>query len=162
MTVLCDTSIEMMCSPRFVDKPAIDPFNKEQLQPASYDLRLGLIRLNGKNYEEMEIRPREFLLASTLEKIYVPPHLAARIEGKSSVARSGITIESAGFIDPGFEGELTLELVNNEGKNFPLRRGMLIAQIRFEMLDRKAARPYGSEGLGSHYQGQTGPTPAAK
>src|SRR5688572_7921697 len=129
MTVLCDSSIRYYCTSETL---LIQPYNQEQLQPASYDLLLGLVRLNGQNLERVKIRPGEFLLASTLEKVHLPASMVGRIEGKSSRARQGLIIHTAGFIDPGFEGELTLEITNLSNKEIPLERGMRIGQIAFQ------------------------------
>lgn len=155
----------------------IEPFTEDQLQPASYDLRLGgqvrtetglAYDLLESNYEGSalaveDMEPGRFLLAHTLETVHVPAHLCARVEGKSTYARMGLQVHSAGFVDPGFHGQLTLELVNHANlKHFKLRRGMLIAQISFHALAGKPERLYGDPALRSHYQGQVGATPAAK
>lgn len=101
------------------------------------------------------VRSKQFLLASTAERIITPTDLVARVEGKSSLARLGLFIHvTAGFVDPGFEGKITLEVYNVNPRPIMLRPGMKICQIAFEELSQPAAKPYGSEGLGSHYQGQ--------
>jgi dCTP deaminase len=87
----------------------------------------------------------------------MPDNVVARVEGKSSLARIFLTVHSAGFIDPGFRGDVTLELKNDGMVPLRLVPGMLIAQISFQTLDAPALRPYGHEGLNSHYQGQRGP-----
>jgi dCTP deaminase len=155
----------------------IEPFNESQLQPASYDLRLGgqvrtesgmaydLVREDAefKQFSPEDMEPGRFLLAHTLETIHVPPHLCARVEGKSTWARMGLQVHSAGFVDPGFRGQLTLELVHHGNlRHFKLQRGMLIAQISFHVLAARPERLYGDPGVGSHYQNQVGATPAAK
>ena len=156
----------------------VEPFKEEQLQPASYDLRLGgeVRTENGLAYQLWEdgrphqsrswaedMEPGRFLLGHTLETIHVPPHLCARVEGKSTWARMGLQVHSAGFIDPGFKGQLTLELVNHSQiKHFKLRRGMLICQISFHVLAARPERLYGEVGLGSHYHNQVGATPARR
>ncbi len=132
----------------------ITPFVDCQLQPASYDLLLG--EWQGPDVLE----PGEFRLASTVETVKIPDDLSGSLRGKSSVARLGLIVEAAGFVDPGFEGQLTLELYNMGNKAFVFRRNMPICQIAFFPLDKPAERPYGCETLGSHYQGQTGPTPS--
>ena len=101
-----------------------------------------------------------FILASTLETISVPSDLCGFVVGKSSVARKGMQIESAGLVDPGFKGQLTLEVINFSREPFILTVGMRIAQIFFGQLDHTADLPYGSPDLNSHYQNQEGPTPA--
>lgn len=158
MTVLSDQTIKRLCE-YGVLPPIISPFHMEQLQPASYDLVLGEILGAPVNSEEILLGTHAFCLASTVEFVSIPDDLVARIEGKSSLAREGLMVHTAGFIDPGFRGQLTLEIVNH-GKPFPLKKGMRIAQLAFQKLDLPAARPYGHPDLGSHYQGQMGPTPA--
>lgn len=101
------------------------------------------------------IKPNEFFLATTIEKIIVPIDIAARIEGKSSIGRLGLTVHAtAGWIDPGFVGKVTLECQNNLQRSIKIYTGMKIAQIAFMELTSNAERPYGSDGLGSKYQGQ--------
>lgn len=108
--------------------------------------------LNGR----VAIEPGDFLLASTLERIKVPDYLAAKVEGKSSLGRIGLLLHAtAGFIDPGFEGTVTLELSVVAPRPLILYTGMKIGQICFFRLSSPAEKPYGSEGLGSRYQGQT-------
>lgn len=157
MTVLSDRSIRDYC----YHYNLIEPFEPKQLQPASYDLKLGLMLYDGEEVFRHSIIPREFLLASTVEKVNIPASLVARIEGKSTWARRGLIIHTAGFVDPGFKGQLTLEITNLGREPIPLYNGLLIAQIAFQHLDRTSERPYGSNGLNSHYQGQEGPTVAA-
>jgi dCTP deaminase len=100
------------------------------------------------------------VLASLVERFVVPDDLVARVEGKSSWARRFLTVHSAGFIDPGFRGDITMELKNDGGLVLELRPGMVIAQVSFQQMTGPAARPYGTRGLGSHYQGQSGATAA--
>lgn len=101
------------------------------------------------------IAPGDFILANTLERIKVPDYLAAKVEGKSSLGRIGLLLHAtAGFIDPGFEGTVTLELSVVAPRPLVLYTGMKIGQICFFVLTNPAVRPYGSEGLGSKYQGQ--------
>lgn len=105
--------------------------------------------------------PGGFALGGTVERITIPRGLAARVEGKSSLGRLGLGIHTtAGFIDPGFEGEVTLELWSVAPLPIVLRPGMPIGQLCLFELTTRAARPYGSPGLGSHYQGQSGPQPS--
>ncbi len=109
--------------------------------------------------EAFVLHPGEFVLGSTLERVLLPDTLAARLEGKSSLGRLGlITHSTAGFIDPGFEGHVTLELSNLANLPIKLWPGMKIGQLAVMKLSSPAERPYGSEGLGSRYQGQAGPT----
>jgi dCTP deaminase len=133
----------------------IKPFNIKQLQPASYDLKLGAMD-NGKPFRI--IYPREFMIASSEELVNIPDYLVARLEGKSSWARKGLIVHTAGFVDPGFRGQLTLEMTNLSNKPIPLDTGILICQIAFFKTDRPVERPYGHPDLGSHYQDQIGPT----
>lgn len=148
----------------------LDPFVIDNIQPASIDIRLGdqFRTENGLLFGVRKglceaLYPNQFLLGHTLEHLSLPAWLAARVEGKSSIGRRGIAIHvTAGFVDPGFEGQLTLELKNmSTTKQFQLWPGMLIAQISFHELSDAARRPYGHPDLGSHYQGQTGPEGAA-
>lgn len=102
------------------------------------------------------------VLASTAEKIIVPDNLVARVEGKSSLGRLFLSIHStAGWVDPGWIGKITLEITNSGPWDLVLYTGMRIGQVNFTKLDGKCDRPYGSPGLGSHYQHQRGPAAAA-
>jgi dCTP deaminase len=144
----------------------IIPFSPGQLQPASYDVKLsGEYRdLEGEHWQSSEHRmiPGEFLLAATEEWFRIPDNMIARIEGKSSWGRKGLIVHAtAGFIDPGFEGNLTLEMANLAHRPIVLQKGALIAQLSFDLLDIAALRPYGHPLLGSHYQGDRGPQPSA-
>ncbi len=108
------------------------------------------------------LHPGEFVLGSTLERIKLPDDLVARLEGKSSLGRLGLLIHStAGFIDPGWDGHVTLELSNVANLPITIYYGMKIGQLSFVQLTEPASAPYGSAGLGSKYQGQKGPTPSA-
>jgi dCTP deaminase len=100
------------------------------------------------------------VLASLVEAVGIWNDVVARVEGKSSWARHFLTVHSAGFIDPGFQGDITLELKNDGQQELYLEPGVFIAQISFQWLAAPAKRPYGTEGLDSHYQYQKGPTPA--
>ena len=160
----------------------IDPWDPKMVQPASIDLRLGdsfrvfhnhrataidlrdppsnlteeVVMPDG---EAFVIHPGEFCLGRTLEWVQIPDDIVARIEGKSSLGRLGLIVHAtAGFCDPGFEGTLTLELNNLTRVPIRLYPGLPIAQLSFMTLDRPALRPYGSPGLGSHYQGQRAAT----
>jgi dCTP deaminase len=156
----------------------IDPWDPALVQPASVDLRLGdtfrvfnnhrvtsidLREMPGNLTEEVRveedqsfvIHPGEFCLGRTLEWVELPDDIVARIEGKSSLGRLGLIVHAtAGFCDPGWKGTLTLELNNLTRVPIKLYPGLLIAQLSFMTLDAPALRPYGSEELGSHYQGQ--------
>lgn len=123
----------------------------------------------GELTEQFEVRPDEpwilhpgeFALGSTWEYVKLDASIAARLEGKSSLGRLGIlTHSTAGFIDPGFEGHITLELSNVSTLPVKLWPGMKIGQMCFFQLSSPAEHPYGSAGTGSHYQGQRGPTPS--
>lgn len=103
--------------------------------------------------------PHGCVLGSTVERVAVPATLVARVEGKSSLGRLFLSAHvTAGFVDPGFLGQITLEIVNHGPYWILLRPGMKIAQVNFTRLTSPCERPYGSPGLGSHYQGQRGPT----
>lgn len=139
----------------------IKPFSTQLLQPASYDLILDhLMDFEGTIIEDYFLAPKEFILGSTREWVNIPITLVARIEGKSSLARKGLMVHTAGFIDPGFRGNLTLEITNHSSVPVLLGKGMKIAQLAFQHLDFPAERPYGHPELGSHYQNQEGVTPS--
>jgi dCTP deaminase len=160
----------------------IEPLDTEAVQPSSVDVRLaGDFRVFA-NHRHLAIDPREvqpdltdivqksdgeafvlhpgeFVLGSTLERITLPDDLVARLEGKSSLARLGLVVHStAGFIDAGFDGDVTLELSNVATLPILLHPGMRVAQLAFFQLDGPAEHPYGSGKVGSKYQGQRGPT----
>ena len=163
---------------------SLDPWTPEMVQPASIDVRLDrFFRLfnnhaytyvdpaenQGELTEQFEVaadepwilHPGEFALGSTWEYVKLDSTVAARLEGKSSLGRLGIlTHSTAGFIDPGFEGHITLELSNVSTLPVKLWPGMKIGQMCFFRLSSPAEHPYGSQGTGSHYQGQRGPTPS--
>jgi dCTP deaminase len=139
-----------------------------QIQPASLDVRLAPDFIRHPDGElicvdksaRYLLSPGECVLASTIERLHMPDNVVCRVEGKSSLARLFLTVHSAGFIDPGFRGDVTLELKNDGARRLELQPGMLIAQLSFQALDAPAVRPYGHRGLGSHYQEQWGPTSA--
>lgn len=156
---------------------AIEPFDEDNLQPSSYDLTLSgkFVRQNGglvipqksstfDSVEEFDsdtfdLEPGDFVLGSTIETVHIPPDLAARFEGKSSLGRIGLcTHITAGFIDPGFMGTITVELSNLGNSTIRLWKGMKIGQICFFQLFSRPLRVYGEDSLGSHYQNQDGPT----
>jgi dCTP deaminase len=144
----------------------LSPYDPGLVQPASIDVRLGdrfrtehgLETVASEAYPEV-LYQRQAILGHTLERLTLPKDIAARVEGKSTIGRQFLMIHvSAGFVDPGFDGQLTLELVNLSGlRQIQLRPGMLIAQISFHLLAAPAEYPYGSPELGSHYQHQEGP-----
>lgn len=162
----------------------IDPFDPAMIQPSSIDVRLDrffrvfenhkyphidpseeqpdLTRLVEPNGDEAFIlHPGEFVLASTYEVITLPEDVASRLEGKSSLGRLGLlTHSTAGFIDPGFSGHVTLELSNVATLPIKLYPGMKIGQLCLFRLSSPSEHPYGSERYGSRYQGQRGPTPS--
>ena len=162
----------------------IDPYDPGLVQPSSVDVRLdrffrvfenhkyphidpaveqpGLTRLVEVDPDEVFIlHPGEFVLASTYEVFSLPDDLASRLEGKSSLGRLGLlTHSTAGFIDPGFSGHVTLELSNMATLPIKLYPGMRIGQLCMFKLSSPAEYPYGSSVYGSRYQGQRGPTPS--
>lgn len=151
--------------------PIYGPIRDSQIQPASLDVRLGghfhtpFFSASGLETEigpehSYVLEPGDCVLSHLVEKVRIPNDALARIEGKSTWARKFLTVHSAGFIDPGFEGDVVLELKNDSPIHIPLTPGMVIAQISFADLAAPAVRPYGSGGLGSHYQSQSGATPA--
>jgi dCTP deaminase len=105
--------------------------------------------------EPFVLHPGEFVLGRTIEIVEIPDDIVCRIEGKSSIGRLGLIVHAtAGFVDPGFKGSLTLEITNFNSVPIVLRPGLPIAQLSFMALDRAAQRPYGHPELGSHYHGQ--------
>src|SRR3989337_767820 len=111
--------------------------------------------------EAFILHPGEFVLGSTLERVTLPDDLVARLEGKSSLGRLGLLIHStAGFIDPGWNGHVTLELSNVANLPITIYYAMKIGQLSFVQMTEPAEAPYGATGLGSKYKGQTGPTPS--
>ena len=162
----------------------IDPLDESCIQPSSVDIRLdrmfrvftnhtsSVIDVKRDNADltklvEIEddgvfiLHPGEFVLASTYERVALPDDLVARLEGKSSLARLGLLIHStAGFIDPGFCGHVTLELSNVATLPITLYPGMKIGQLSFVQMTTPADQPYGTGTIGSKYQDQRGPTPS--
>src|SRR5213596_3709911 len=162
----------------------IDPFDAACVQPSSVDLHVDSqfrVFANSR-YPFIDVReempdltelvevkpdqpfilhPGEFVLGSTLERVSLPDDLVARLEGKSSLGRLGLLIHStAGFIDPGWDGHVTLELSNVANLPITIYHGMKIGQISFMQLTEATSTPYGTGTLGSKYQGQRGPTPS--
>ena len=162
----------------------LDPFDPSCVQPASVDIRLDrffrVFRSSRHAYidlarpldditelvevaddEPFILHPGEFVLGSTRERIRLSDDVVSRVEGKSSLGRLGLLIHStAGFIDPAWDGHITLELSNVNNIPITLYPGMRVGQLSFFPLSSAAERPYGSPELGSSYQGQTGPTPS--
>ena len=162
----------------------LDPYDPAMIQPSSIDVRLDrYFRLfDNHKYPFIDpaedqpelthlvetdddlpfiLHPGEFALASTFERVTLPDDVAARLEGKSSLGRLGLlTHSTAGFIDPGFSGHVTLELSNVATLPIKLYPGMKIGQLCLFQLTSPAEHPYGSQQYGSRYQGQRGPTPS--
>nr|WP_249420278.1 dCTP deaminase [Rhabdothermincola salaria] len=162
----------------------IDPLDETCIQPSSVDLHIDryfrvfrnhtmgyidvkanledLTELVEINAEDVFIlHPGEFVLGSTSERVRLPADLVARLEGKSSLGRLGLLIHStAGFVDAGWDGQLTLELSNVANLPITLYPGMKIGQISFIRMTSEAEHPYGSSSVGSKYQGQVGPRPS--
>jgi dCTP deaminase len=163
---------------------AVAPWDTDLVQPSSVDVRLDrFFRVfNNSRYTHIDpaqqqddlttlvepdgeepfvLHPGEFVLGSTLEVVTLPDDLAGRLEGKSSLGRLGLlTHSTAGFIDPGFTGHITLELSNVANLPIVLWPGMKIGQLCLFRLSSSAEHPYGSAVYGSRYQGQRGPTPS--
>ena len=181
MTILSDKSIK-----KYLDegKIGIEPLlDKKQIQPSSVDMRLGnefkvfkVIRkpyIDPKDEEDIAsymesssvnegnafiIHPNEFALATTLEYVKVPDDLVARVEGRSSMGRLGVTMHvTAGFIDPGFEGKITLEISNIGAMPVALYPGQRVCQIVFETMTTPSELPYGHPDRNSKYMHQTKP-----
>lgn len=162
-----------------------DSLGEQAIQPASVDVRLGATFrvFNNHRYASIDpfrvpddlttevvtppgdafvLHPGEFVLASTRECVSLPNDISARVEGKSSLGRLGLlTHATAGFVDASFNGHITLELSNVANLPIKLYPGMKIGQLCFFQMTSASQHPYGSEAAGSHYQGQTGPTPSA-
>lgn len=177
--VLSDTTIRSEIE---AGRIVIDPFDEGLVQPSSVDVRVDSrfrVFHNGrypyidvrqpmpdltelvevKDGEPFILHPGEFVLGSTYETVGLPDDIAARVEGKSSLGRLGLlTHATAGFVDPGFSGHVTLELANVATLPIKLYPGMKIGQYCFFKLTSPAQNPYGSEKYGSRYQGQRGPT----
>lgn len=179
--VLSDRTIRRLLEAGRIE---IDPFDETLLQPSSVDVRADryfrvfhnarypyvdvkkpmeelteLVEVDGD--QPFILHPGEFVLGSTLERIRLPDDLVARLDGKSSLGRLGLLIHStAGFIDPGWDGQVTLELSNVSNLPITIYAGMKIGQLSFVQLTEPAEHPYGSGQIGSKYQGQKGPVPS--
>jgi dCTP deaminase len=162
----------------------IDPFDPAMVQPSSVDVRVdSRFRVfHNSRYAFIDVRqqmedltelvvvedgrpfilhPGEFVLGQTLERVTLPDDLVARLEGKSSLGRLGLLIHStAGFVDSGFSGNLTLELSNDANLPITIYEGMPIGQLSFMRMDGPVEHPYGSRDTSNKYQGQTEPTPS--
>jgi dCTP deaminase len=162
----------------------IDPYEESLVQPSSVDVRVDrkFRVFHNARYPYIDVRrpmddltelievsdedpfvlhPGEFVLGQTLERIGLPDDIVARLEGKSSLGRLGLLIHStAGFVDPSWEGNLTLELSNVANLPITIYYGMLIGQISFMRMDGPVEHPYGEDAVGSKYQGQSEPTPS--
>jgi dCTP deaminase len=182
MSVLADRDIRAELE---AGRIRVEPYDPADLQPSSIDLHLDrsfrVFRNNRYAFidpreaqpdltELLEVRddepfilhPGEFVLGQTLEWVELPTDLVARLEGKSSLGRLGLLIHStAGYVDPGWKGTLTLELSNVANLPIALYAGMRIGQISFFRMSSPVERPYGSSELGSKYQGQSQPTASA-
>jgi dCTP deaminase len=182
MSVLSDRDIRAAIE---AGEVRVDPYDPRDLQPSSVDLHLDrsfrvfrnnryafidvrtpqpdlteLLRIDDD--EPFILHPGEFVLGQTVEWVELPNHLVARLEGKSSLGRLGLLIHStAGYVDPGWKGNLTLELSNVANLPIALYYGMRIGQISFFRMSSPVDRPYGSAELGSKYQGQSEPTASA-
>src|ERR687892_446237 len=182
MSVLSDRDIRAALQ---AGRVRIDPYDASCLQPSSVDLHLDsdfrvfrnnrypfidvrapqpdlteLVSIEGD--EQFILHPSEFVLGQTLEWVELPDDLVARLEGRSSLGRLGLLIHStAGYVDPGWKGNLTLELSNVANLPIALYSGMKIGQISFFKMSSAVERPYGSKELGSKYQGQSEPTASA-
>ena len=158
----------------------IIPFDDSCVQPSSVDLHLGddflvfdshnqslidtkrlvkglMKKIIVRGSEPFILHPREFVLGTTFESVKIPIDMVAHLEGKSSLGRIGLVIHAtAGYVDPGFEGQLTLEISNLANLPIALYQGMKICQISFSQMTTPAQYPYGHKKLKSHYQGQKG------
>jgi dCTP deaminase len=167
---------------RIKDKSlVIKPFKPNMVQPSTVDLTLhpkvlvfnnyqtGLIDVRKKQDISKKVNmgkngwfvvhPGEFILGSTVERVSIPKDLAAKLEGKSSLGRLGLIVHAtAGYVDPGFQGDLTLEISNISNLPIKLYAHMKIAQIAFHQMSSEVLSPYGRKKLGSKYQGQKDPT----
>ena len=166
--ILSDKTIETMLQEGTL---GIEPLEKEQIQPASVDIRLGdtfgivedtssgILTLDGQiayktiRTERYLLLPGQFVLATTMEYFRLPEDVTAFVEGRSSLGRMGLFIQNAGWVDPGFEGEITLELFNANRCAIELRAGRRVGQLVFARMDQSARNPYRGK-----YQGQRGAT----
>lgn len=166
--ILSDRTIQKMLKENTL---VISPLNENQIQPASVDIRLGntfsivedsstgIISLENEiRYKTIEtdtylLLPGQFVLATTMEYFELPDNLTAFVEGRSSLGRMGLFIQNAGWVDPGFKGEITLELYNANRCAIELKSGRRVGQLVFALMDDHAINPYNGK-----YQGQRGAT----
>ena len=166
--ILSDQTILRMLDEKSL---VIEPLEKSQIQPASVDIRLGdtfsivedsssgIITMDRQiHYKTIQtetylLLPGQFVLATTLEYISLPDNLTAFVEGRSSLGRMGLFIQNAGWVDPGFQGEITLELFNANRCAIELTSGRRVGQLVFAQMDASAIQPYNGK-----YQGQRGAT----
>lgn len=164
--ILCDKTIKRMLGEKEL---MVSPLDEIQIQPASLDIRLGntfsfaddtsIISMDEViNYRTVEaekyiLLPGQFVLATTMEYVKLPDNLTAFVEGRSSLGRMGLFIQNAGWVDPGFEGEITLELFNANRCAIELHTGRRVGQLVFAKMDNSAQNPYRGK-----YQGQRGAT----
>ena len=166
--ILSDATISALLERQIL---RIAPLEEGQIQPASVDIRLGntfaVVRDSPSGVLTMEneieyhticadsylLLPGQFVLATTMEFVALPDDLTAFVEGRSSLGRMGLFIQNAGWVDPGFQGEITLELYNANRFAIELKAGRRIGQLVFAKMDRAARNPYRGK-----YQGQTGAT----
>jgi dCTP deaminase len=181
VSVLADRDIRVELE---TGRVKIEPYDPSDLQPSSVDLHLDrrfrVFRNNRYPYidvrapqpdltemliveddEPFILHPGEFVLGQTLEWVELPDDIVARLEGRSSLGRLGLLIHStAGYVDPGWKGNLTLELSNGATLPITIYYGMPIGQISFMRMDEPVEHPYGADEVGSKYQGQDEPTPS--
>lgn len=166
--ILSDSTIKAMLQS---GELGVSPLSEDQIQPASIDIRLGdtfsmvedlsnaivyldqPVRYRTIRSDQYILLPGQFVLATTQEYFKLPNNLTAFVEGRSSIGRLGLFIQNAGWVDPGFEGEITLELFNANRCAIALNKGRRIGQLVFALLDRDAQNPYKGK-----YQGQRGAT----
>lgn len=166
--ILSDGTIKKMLQEGTLE---ITPLTEEQIQPASVDVRLGntfsvvedsssgIITMDKKiQYKTIQtdtyiLLPGQFVLATTMEYFSLPNNLTAFVEGRSSLGRMGLFIQNAGWVDPGFKGEITLELFNANRCAIELKAGRRVGQLVFAEMDKEALKPYNGK-----YQGQRGAT----
>lgn len=166
--ILSDKTIRAMLREQAL---RIEPFTEDQIQPASVDIRLGetyslvedtsggILRLESQTqYKTIRadtylLMPGQFVLATTMEYFRLPDHITAFVEGRSSIGRLGLFVQNAGWVDPGFEGEITLELFNANRCAIELKAGRRVGQLVFAQMDAAAEHPYQGK-----YQGQRGAT----
>ncbi len=166
--ILSDKTLQSMINEKSL---VVTPLEKEQIQPASIDIRLGNtfsivedshtgiinleeeIKYNTITSDSYILLPNQFVLATTMEYFELPNDLTAFVEGRSSLGRMGLFIQNAGWVDPGFKGEITLELYNANRCAIELKAGRRVGQLVFAKMDCEALNPYNGK-----YQGQKGAT----